>query len=685
MTSPMIVDPKKLAASGLPTHLQVLITQLVKLANRPVVKGAPGASGPGISSVTADPATGALTITLTTGAVTQTGPLAGADGASAYELAVQDGFVGTLTEWLDSLQGTGGGDVSQEDIDAILSSARAATDEAVAALRDGKRNSADVVKLITIDDDTQTRDVLTLLPEGLLGRMAPAMADQALDVGAASLGPLLVDGGRDLMTMHGQPLIRIYPDGIDFRRHGGDPGDVSRDGWAKGGDGSITAQAGQHGVMAVDRFIDRADGVRLPVAMVNGQTRKAVIVSSFGQSNADVARMADPLVWDTPPLPHHAMMLDDMNAFGSGTLRGGMMGWQGVAVVRGSRMIAASEALRGTQSVASAAWARLSMWDGPLRRVGLVRSSAWGGNRLRGTSIGTGIWRDSAGNTTQSWANWTGDIRQAHELLTAAGYQVEAVYILFTHQEADWQTPGADYLTDFLAMKDERETAIDMDFPGLPVHWFCDQASGSGQRSGTYEGGKWPSRLAIVDACREEVGGDNITMVTPRYWFPTGAEYGQTSNTNVIHHTHAIRPIWGELVAHAMRARERAIPWRCPIMSSATVSGNDIIVDYDSLLPLMIDRTFCKVRPDAGFTIGEGAIAVTDVRQTGQRQITVTAASDPIGTSIEYCWRRQDGGDVLDQWPICTGAIRDAWTAPSYFDPAGRPLVRAALAYQLPL
>ena len=156
------------------------------------------------------------------------------------------------------------------------------------------------------------------------------------------------------------------------------------------------------------------------------------------------------------------------------------------------------------------------------------------------------------------------------------------------------------------------------------------------------------------------------------------------ANTNVIHHTHAIRPIWGELVAHAMRARERAIPWRCPIMSSATVSGNDIIVDHDSLLPLMIDRTFCKVRPDAGFTIGEGAIAVTDVRQTGQRQITVTAASDPIGTSIEYCWRRQDGGDVLDQWPICTGAIRDAWEAPSAFDP-GKKLVRAALGYQLQL
>lgn len=683
MTSPMIVDPKKLAASGLPTHLQVLISQLVKLANRPVVKGTPGR---GIRSIEVEQSTGALTITMTDGATAVTPALT---GASAYDLAVAAGFVGTQAEWLASLHGQDGQDgtsqLSPADMNAILASAEAVADDAVAALRDGRRNSADVVKLITIEDDTHARDVLTLLPEGLNGRMAPEMADHALDVGASSLGPLLVGGGRDLLTMNGRSLIRIYPDGIDFRRTGGDPGDISRDGWAKGRDGSITAQAGQHGVMAVDRFIDRADGVRLPVAVVNGQTRKAVIVSGFGQSNRDVTRMADPLVWDTPPFPYHGFMLDDMNAFGSGTHRGGMMGWQGVAVQRGSRMINASEALRGTQDVASAAFARLIMWDGPLRRAGLIRSSAWGGNALRGSSIGTGIWRDSAGNTTQSWANWTGDIRQAHELLTAAGYEVEAVYILFTHQEADWQTPGATYLTDFLTMKDERETLIDMDFPGLPVQWFCDQASGSGLRSGTYEGGKWPSRLAIVDACRPEVGGDNITMVTPRYWFPTGAEYGQTSNTNVIHHTHAIRPIWGELVAHAMHARERGIDWRPPIMSAATVSGFDIIVDFDSLLPLVIDRTFCKVRPDAGFTIAEGAIAVTDVRQTGQRQITVTAATDPAGTSIEYCWRRQDANDVLDQWPICTGAIRDAWTAPSCFDPAGRPLVRAALAYQLPL
>ena len=35
----------------------------------------------------------------------------GNDGASAYEVAVANGFVGTEAEWLDSLQGPPGGDV----------------------------------------------------------------------------------------------------------------------------------------------------------------------------------------------------------------------------------------------------------------------------------------------------------------------------------------------------------------------------------------------------------------------------------------------------------------------------------------------------------------------------------------------------------------------------------------------
>lgn len=661
MTSPIIIDKRKLAASGLPAHMQALIAQLVSLANRPAIKGAPGR---GIRAVSVDPVSGALTVTLTDGEAVATVRLT---GRSTYDLAVSLGYVGTLAEWIETQRG-----VNFEVIDGI---------ERGTELVDGSR------RVLALDG---VGDLMRLDQDGLDFVPGAAASDRVLATGSvdAVAGD---DDGVVVEAMDGQPLRKLYPDGMDFvpsqrliDRIGGAGGGLTADGWATAPDGSFTAQAGQHGIMAVDRFIDRVDGVRLPVALVEGETRQAIIVSVYGQSLGDVTPMADPLVWDTPPFPHHAFMFDDMNPIASGNLRGGMMGWQGVAVARGNRMINASEGARATQSYASAALARLLMWDGPLRRVGLVRSSAWGGNPLIGATPTAGIWKGSEGAYTQSWLNWTGDIQQARDLLTAAGYEVAAVYICFSHQEADWQTARADYRSNFLAMKAEREALIQADIPGVRVHWFCDQASGSGYRPGSYLGGRWQSRLAIVDACLPANGGSNITMATPRYWFPTGAERGKTVNDGVIHHSHAIRPIWGEVFAHAMRAVELGRDWRCPVMSGATVSGNDVIVDFDSLLPIVIDPTFCKVRPDAGFTVAEGAVPVLSVQQTGQRQITLHCGAVPAG-SVEYAWRQQDGQDVVDDWPISTGAIRDAWSAPSIFDPAGRPLVRAALGYQLPL
>lgn len=566
----------------------------------------------------------------------------------------------------------------------------------VVSLEDGTQLADGSRRIMSVKqaDGRHIGDLIRLVSDGLVLKLAQATQDNTLATGRIALGPQKSNGGRDLIRLDGVagPIAEVMPDGLNVKasralwdqipadmRGGGEV----HDGWSNV-EGRFTAQAGQHGVNATDRFIHRADGVRLPVAVINGQTRKATIISVYGQSLGDVTRMADPLVWGTPPLPFHAFMIDDMNAFGSGTHRGGIMGWQGVAVQRGARMINASEAARDCQSYASAAFARLVLWDGPLRRVGMIRSSAWGGNPLVGTSAGSGIWRDSVGAYTQSWINWTGDIQQSHDLLTAAGYQVDKIYILFSHQEADWQTPRATYLSNLLAMKSEREAICASAFPSASVQWFCDQASGSGLRTGSYLGGRWQSRLAIVDACKPENGGNNITLVTPRYWLRTGNEFGVTGNPNVIHHRHDDRPIWGEAFAHAMRAKEMGREWRCPLMSSATINGTSVIVNFDSILPITIDPTFCKVRSDGGFTINEGAIPVLMIDQTGQRQITLTCASAPApGSTVEYAWRQQDGSDIADEWVISTGAIRDAWTAPSEFDPYGRTIYRPALGYQI--
>lgn len=96
------IDKQKILASGLPAELAAAVLELLRLAQRPVVKGDPGR---GISRIDVDGATGALTITLTDGAIVETGALR---GPSAYEDAVQQGFEGSLEDWLASLVGPPG-------------------------------------------------------------------------------------------------------------------------------------------------------------------------------------------------------------------------------------------------------------------------------------------------------------------------------------------------------------------------------------------------------------------------------------------------------------------------------------------------------------------------------------------------------------------------------------------------
>lgn len=528
-------------------------------------------------------------------------------------------------------------------------------------------------------------DGLDMIPSAQMIARFPVSIAESEELADASIAVLTLDDGD------GNPqgdLIRAYSDGLDFipsarlvdRLGGGGGGGEEADGWAAA-NSHVTAHAGQNGVNTVERILIRGDGVRLPVPVVDGVQRRASIDSSYGQSNANVTRLLDDLMWDTPPLPYHAFMLDDMNAITAGNLRGGMMGWQGVAVQRGSRMINASEALRDTQDYASVAFAtEARLQPGTLRRVSLIRSSAWGGNRLVGTAPAQGIWQDSVGAYTQSYLNWRGDLLQSYELMTEAGYLVDQVNIHFTHQEADWQTTRALYLSQFLGMKADIEAWIAANLPGVTVEWFVDQASGSGLRTGSYQGGLWPSRMAIYDATLPSNGGENITMVMPRYWLTFGTTMAGAQED--IHHSYRSRIWQGEVYGYARKEKRAGRPWRCPVMTSASVSGNEVVVNFDSLQPLVIDMAFCKVRPDAGFVVGNGA-QVTGVRLTGQRQVTVTCATAPA-TSISYAYRAFDGQDVLDEWPLSTGAIRDAWETPSLFDP-GKKLVRAALGYQLPL
>lgn len=496
--------------------------------------------------------------------------------------------------------------------------------------------------------------------------------------------PMLSDGSRSLMQFGGRDILRMTPNGP--RLAGQATGSQAPSGaWAPAenalGQIEFTAQAARRGISAVDRFRE-SGGRRYPTALINGVTRKAIIVSVYGQSNADVTEMNDPLIWNAPPMPNHVLMLNDVSG-----ARGGLRGWMGVAAPASSFLIPAREDAvyisstdSRVQSYATAAASLLNHLRGDPFNVFAVRSHAVGGHPLVGSNTTTGIWKNSEGNYLAQWTNWTQDVRNMRDSLIALGYEIEAVHICFTHQEADWQTARQLYVTQFQGMKAEREAILAADLPGVPVRWFVDQASGSGLRSGSYNGGAWQSRLAIVDIA-ESAQYTNVTMAMPRYTMPFGFNGG---NLEDIHHSHYSRILQGEAYGHAMREIMAGRQWRCPRMVSASVAANVITVNFNSLLPIKIDPTFCKVRPDMGFKIGDGSIAVQSVTQVGQRQIAIQCSASPAGQLLAYAWRSQDAQDVSDEWPIATGAIRDAWEAPSLFLP-GERILRPALGYTLQL
>ena len=68
----------------------------------------------------------------------------GANGLSAYELAVSQGFVGSLSDWLDSLKGADGADATNN--------IRVLTQTAYNNLTTGEQNDPDVIYLIVEEE-----------------------------------------------------------------------------------------------------------------------------------------------------------------------------------------------------------------------------------------------------------------------------------------------------------------------------------------------------------------------------------------------------------------------------------------------------------------------------------------------------------------------------------------------------
>jgi hypothetical protein len=366
------------------------------------------------------------------------------------------------------------------------------------------------------------------------------------------------------------------------------------------------------------------------------------------------------------------------NDVAGGGNRGGMKGWGGIVpTVTPTGLIPARDASNNLNNHIASAFCRLNIMGEQPFKVASVRVSSQVGTPIIGSSVGQGLWKDSADATTQAWANTLADIGHVINLLRADGYAVSKLNLYFTHQESQWSLARATYAAQFTDYAATIEAYVAVNFPGVSVHWFVDQASGSGY-GGIGAGGAWPARLGIVDAVAAKA---NATMVMPRYHMPF-AIWNDGADVEDIHHSNFARAvIQGETYAHAMHAVRTGRPWSCPTATGVSVSGSDVIFTFDSLSPLVLDPSFCKVRPDLGFELwnGTATIAATAVRLVGQRQVAATFPSPPVsGNKARYAFHQQGAGDVSDEWPLSTGALRDSWQAPSLLSP-GYMLVRPAL------
>lgn len=508
-----------------------------------------------------------------------------------------------------------------------------------------------------------------------VARSEAVAAERAARLAAISaiLNPAdLTDVGQALIQYEGNGRVALgqKPDGLDFQPSRdlsariatglqaigfnpgtGDETPIPVGGWAgklldaETGLVEFTAVAGPDGL--VDRF--RAIGA----SAWRPTPRKARVLIGYGQSQSGIHQSGgEPVVWSRPPVPHHILTLDDMQ---SG--RGGIRGHLGGAPLRLATGLVPATTLvttQGIQDIATSMAATLAYLDDkPM--VYVCRTEGRGGMPMIGTVPGQGIYKDSTGVTTQQFANFIDSANRMDNLSVSEGYQVDEITVLFDHAEADGLAgvPRAQYLSDFNDMAAQFEAAV-----SRPVHWLITQpVSGEGPLADN----DWATRMSLHD-----IGArSNATLVCAKYDLPIGNAPDGTADW--VHTSYKGRVILGEYYAHADHVRRSGRPWIAP-WASAAVSGNNIIVTYQSELPMRFDAEamFTVASRPQGVELGGTALpAIQSITRTGFREFTVTCNASPAGKLLRIGFSPRNAAHAYGRFPGCVTSIRDEWSHPS--------------------
>jgi hypothetical protein len=110
--------------------------------------------------------------------------------------------------------------------------------------------------------------------------------------------------------------------------------------------------------------------------------------------------------------------------------------------------------------------------------------------------------------------------------------------------------------------------------------------------------------------------------------------------------------------------------WRCPMGLHAEFEGDHILVTFDSIGDLVLDRSDPFEAGDLlGFQIfgARNHAAITDIRLSDDdpRAICLTCDRKPEGDDVWLAYAARGAADANRAYPANCGAVRDDWQSPN--------------------
>lgn len=551
------------------------------------------------------------------------------------------------------------GDVSQAQMDQAVASISNLELDLKSAPEDLEGRRA-----IILDSSNPPNLVLGLSSDGaLIGNFRLPEGEEGPDVldveeGMDGAVGIMLDGAGDAILAAREDGLDLQPSGrlvgrlMDPLRQAGVPADALMAGRDSGDQVTFT-----HGSLGPRPGRYRIGAAGLPEV----KSDSSILILHYGQSNAGT--VGDPIA-ALDLYPAHVVVPNDGRwQYGYNNMSAAV-NLSGFTGFRPSDLVASGKA-----SVVTAAG--MVVAEQLKEQVSIIARAE--GRPAQAFVQENGVLFQADGVTlSQNFLNFIAVALKCCEVAAADGRPVRTMYVPFTHQEGDNLTSASVYAGHMRRMMNETETRMKAAYPNLKIVWLLDELAGWSDR-----GNARSVRNALPLIADERA---DTVLVGPRYPYPLRDE---------IHWSGRGQAQYAPLLGHAIAALERGLSWQCPRMSNVSRTGAEIVVDWTSDLPIVLDPwAFPMLESVLGFSLAgvDNGATIQSVSQSGPRQLRVTLSAVPTGSTmrLRYAWRDPISTAPVIDHPFGNGGVRDAFAVPSPFFP-GEEVKRFALGFEAPI